>query len=434
MAAHIHTGERTFSIPDHNVNPRAFTIPHPIEETRVAADATTNDPTRQQLEAYILSLERIHNRENVVVQTQRRPLVHDSTNKREEFLMNLYETQKQLPTGSRYSINRRQKAYKPNKAEVARSDIQNGEEVVLGNNYQNLYPGDHWGDRNRQLANHISNVPDGRVTSDNVVLGGFATGATVVPRQSVYQAVRSRGDAFVKRDVDALKARRNINVQPGRTMAVSYQGPNAITHDAGTNTRHGKRMGGTGETYRNVAPKATFFHQPYTRPEHVKTRPKQSTIVPGRTNVWQQFKVERPQIGDFVEPMQRPRTFEQRTPNISDVTTYGQEGTVVRANAFETTNFPNFINPEQPTRWVVPGNRAPGVRNIKFDYTEDRSLDTGDYTRKHAAKNNELNEDQRNFIFTQQLTKASPVKQPAPLLTHRDPLLPPARHQDMYVL
>jgi hypothetical protein len=441
MSSNVFTGSDTFVIPDGEVNPRAYASPYPNDTDPVLKDRdpwkdSHTDPNDRQLYHYIQALERIHNREDIVVQNQRNPLAKDSINGREAFMMNLYAKHKNLPEGTN-NVARKQKVFQPNKVGVSRSDLHQGDAPALGNNFQNLFPGDVWSDKvRRHLKNNYSNNRDGRVTSDNIIVDSFSTGQEVAAKQSVWQAIRSRGEAkaFEKWDLEARKAVRNIYSLPGRAIAVDWQGPNANHHDAGTNTRHGRRMGGTGKSFGTRGLVANFFHEPHKRPDNINMRSVQNKIVPSRPYVTGEFLVERPQIQTMMQRKMKPKVFAMRTQNVSDIDTFAQDPSSQREGAFETTHTPIVSGTQQPTRWAVGEDRGFKQDHIAVSGAENRAVDTGDYTRRYGANNNEQNEDQRSFTFTQHLNKPALVREPARILTHRDPLLPDARHQDMYRL
>jgi hypothetical protein len=425
--------EHTYSIPDIAANPLSYTVPVPVEDPVIFDDFDTE---RRQLYEQIARAETVRKQENVVTPAEVEPIPYMSKSSRETFLMGLYEKHKGLPSAY-HSTTKRQHHHNPNPEGVTRIHLH-PEGPVWGNNFNDLEPGDVFGNKVRKHFNNPApRIFDGRIDSQNNIVDTNANGAVLMAKQSPYEAIRSqkRSRAEIGRETRALKNIRNNNATQGRVMAMSWQGPTAITR-IGSNDRIPKRQ--TKQEGYHAFADGSVYQRAYQKPDETFLRPVMNRVTPGRIEITGSVaKSERPNIENFVDPKQRPRYSNLRHGNSTDISTYAIDPVLGpnRKDNFITTVRPTFIAGPQKTNWAVGSNRAPRQTETQTSYDEwNTSLSTGEYEAAYAARHNGSELYERPMGFNGILNKIAPFPENERLLTHRDPLLPDARHIDRYKL
>jgi hypothetical protein len=435
MSVNRHKNQQTFSIPNELAN--SFERGIQKKDTSDSFTRPTDrNPVYQQLNEQIRRDDDIRADEEIISQPHVQRIPHNAVDKRERFIMGLYDKHKGLPNPY-HSITRRQRIHRPEKAGVRR-EILHPDSSHLGNQFQNLANGDDEMDKVRRHFNTPNpRIFDGRITAGGVELDTSATGAIVMPKQSVFEAnlMRKIGRKAIKREVEALNDMRNIHALSGRVVASSWQGPNAIDHDFAESTKIRKRKFASDIPFYS-APEGSVYHRPYARPDNITARPVQQRVVPGRVEITGAVtKAERPRIDSFIQKKNRPRVHEFRTPNPTDISTFTGSSEIQKNDGFKTSARPNFINPSQRTNWVVNDNRASRQAHQDNDQNfETVAMRQDAYSSKLDQGRQGQEAYQRGMDYSGILNKIPLFSEPERLLTHRDPLLAHARYVDMNIL
>lgn len=425
----------TFSIPDEEANAHqavgstgSFTnIQEPLSGL---AD-------RGQIREHINRLEAIEDSKDIFVHIPRDKLHHNTFRDREEFLGML--AQKHVPSAfNAQVVTRRAEHNNPNKHEVSQEELHPLSTFDVADNGYDLRQGSVLGDKLRQRINKARyRMADGRTAFNGQYLDSFSSGQEVVARQSKYEAQNTRRENTqqIVREMKALNDIRDINEMPMRSVAIQSQLPGRVERpekDSFIRSNIRKRQVETGPI--QYYGSSTIVQQPYHPPETVIRPTLHSQHPEGRQEITGSItKVERPQIEGFVDIKQRPRVFENRQPNPTDTSLFtGASYMFLDRDSNHTASImPDRKHYASRAIGAVASNRA----DYQFAQKNDReSYDVTDsqqqYSSRYAADETNQVLYQRDFSHTQMLNKVVVRDRKDQLLTHRDPLLPFARHVD----
>ena len=353
-------------------------------------------------------------------------LTKQPNTEKERYIMGLYNKHKDLPAPFK-PITKRYRTNNPVKYGVLRSVVDPSGPLISPEFLD--YRG---GDSRQDKARRHRKVPDltirdGLINSHGEVVDSQSTGMFIAPPQS---ASESRFTASLSkqqhiREVNALKAIKNIPVYAGRVAAFSYQGPNKISRDPGGSTRISRRNNNHSRVNANGT--GTFFGMD-TRPDTMYVRHGLDRITKGR--VEQSGNIMNsgyPMIDNFIKPQQKDRFHElkSRGPSTTGFTMGAGMTTEAREHNLRTSYAPRETLIPQRVIPAVAGTRAPHQALAKVSYKENREK-RNKHDAIHVAPS-EMVTYQRQRNTTQTLHKhVLPSRRSYSI--QRNYLIPPERH------
>jgi hypothetical protein len=291
--------------------------------------------------------------------------------------------------------------------------------------------------KHEQLSKVVDQTHDGRTRMDGSYVDTTSTGEEIAYNQNVYEAMWSRPDHGIKRELNALREVRNIQEIKGRAICYDSQLPNAVHRPSIESDKIPRRSVKTRPQAGSMNTGTSYF-APYSSPDTVLRPVVEEQAWEQRREVDGQFKHERPMIQNFIQGKTRPRVTYNRTPNPSGNHDYYSASAVNgdRNQQLMTDYKPIIVNNnKQRPIWAVAGNRA--MRQFRQDqpYEYDKSNGVTNYkTGMIQRQNMNPNQYQSSFIEDVMLNKVNVVDRAPQLLTHRDPLLAFARNIDNHTL
>ena len=390
-------------------------------------DVDDNPPeTAQLLSHHSLTEDHEDKRQVGKLGHQVNSLTKRAETERERYIMGLYNKHQDLPAPFK-PITKRYRRNNPAKQGVMRSTVDPDGPLISPEvfDYQG---GDSRQDKaRRHLKVPDLNVRDGRINSDGQVINSQSTGMFIAPPQSASESrfTVSLSQRQHQREVDALKAVRNIPVYTGRVAAFSYQGPNKISRDSGESTRISRRYNNHSRSNANGT--GTFFGVD-TRPDSMYVRHGLDRVTKGRIeqsgNV---MNSSYPMIDNFIKPLQKDRVHELKPRGASTTSfTMGAGMTSdARAHNFQTSYVPRDVSEHHRVVPAVAGTRAPRQTAIAMSYEQNTEMANRHQAIPTAPR--EMIQYQRQRKTTQMLNKhVIPSRQS--YVTQRDYLVPPERH------
>lgn len=390
-------GHHAYAIPDDHVSDRVHTVPgagalDPIALEREQARRLGNasDPRHRQVADTLRASQRVRDgfESSSVLPPRRTETPLNRFDERERYLLDLQEKHGVFPSAPQGFVPARRKHHRPLRREVARETLHPN---AMLDNFERYRGGGYTVDQERKRV-HDSRYrfTDGRMDHEGRHIESFATGANVPARQSPYEAMMSRGRAMegLKREAEALLAKRQVLETKGREVAFQWQGPDAVHRPSAASANLGRRQVHTGSIV--GGPDGTDVYQmPFDGPDATVLRPKLRTsfdIGERREVTGQAVQNDGPYFPEAIPVRQRKQNlFELRHPNPTDTTTYMGDATVLagRRGQLETTSFRTEANPRgqfQRAIPAVPDNRATRQLRLGVDNEENRELDSGAYS------------------------------------------------------
>jgi hypothetical protein len=356
----------------------------------------------------------------------------------DDFLMTLHSKHVVPSTYAGNTHSRRQWHNNPQRRAVSRAELDpNHLSNITGlETYDNNYS------RNKmhiheQLSKIVEQTHDGRTAMDGTYVDTTSTGEDVAPKQNVFEAMWSRPDHGIKRELNALREVRNIQEIKGRSVCYDSQLPNAVHRPSHESDKIPRRSVNTRPQAGSMNASASYF-APFQRPDVLVRPVVNEQSWEQRREIDGQFKQERPMIQNFVQGKTRPRVTFNRTPNPSGNHDYHVAATVsCDRNQQLLTDYTRIDvdHTKQRSIWAVAGNRAMRQFNQELPYEYDRSNGVTNIKTGMIQRQN-MNPPQYQSVFMEDvmLNKVNVVDRAPELLTHRNPLLAFARNIDNHTL